>query len=156
MALIFSANQGRSIKQGAPLSDEGMFVRGDNGCAAILIHGLTGTPNEVKFLGVSMNKKGYTVICPRLKNHGAPLDVLKDTKWEDFYQSVRDAYMKVKDGHRFIFVSGLSMGALLALLLADEFRNLAARAGRRFHNRDIGDCDDHDRQAYLMRGSNTA
>lgn len=98
-------------------------MRGDNGCAAILIHGLTGTPNEVKSLGVSMNKKGYTVICPRLKNHGAPLDVLKDTKWEDFYLSVRDAYMKVKDDHRFIFVSGLSMGALLALLLADEFQD---------------------------------
>ena len=123
MALIFYPGPGRTVKQGAPLSGEGVFLKGNNGCAAILIHGLTGTPNEIKFLGVSLNKKGYTVICPRLKNHGAPLDVLKDTKWEDFYQSVRDAYMEVKDGHRFIFVSGLSMGALLALLLADEFRD---------------------------------
>ena len=67
MALIFYPGPGRTVKQGAPLSDEGVFLKGNNGCAAILIHGLTGTPNEIKFLGVSLNKKGYTVICPRLK-----------------------------------------------------------------------------------------
>ncbi len=121
MALIFSLNSGRSAKAETPDLGEGIFLKGQNGRAAILIHGLTGTPNEMKSLGVALNKIGYTVICPRLKNHGAPLDVLKDTTWEDFYQSVREAYMKVKDDHDFIVVSGLSMGALLALALADEF-----------------------------------
>ncbi|MFA5339909.1 MAG: alpha/beta fold hydrolase [Candidatus Omnitrophota bacterium] len=121
MALIFSLNSGRAVKKDVPELGDGIFLKGQNGCAAILIHGLTGTPNEMKSLGVALNKRGYTVICPRLKNHGAPLDVLKDTRWQDFYQSVREAYIKVKDDHDFIVASGLSMGALLALLLADEF-----------------------------------
>ncbi len=121
MALIFSLNQAGAAKTRVPDLGDGIFLKGQNGRAAILIHGLTGTPNEMKCLGIALNKKGYTVVCPRLKNHGAPLDVLKDTTWEDFYQSVKEAYMKVKDDHEFIVVSGLSMGALLALLLADEF-----------------------------------
>ncbi|MDD5073266.1 MAG: alpha/beta fold hydrolase [Candidatus Omnitrophica bacterium] len=121
MALIFSLDQGRAGKAEFRDLGDGIFLKGQNGRAVILIHGLTGTPNEMKSLGISLNRKGYTVVCPRLKNHGAPLDVLKDMTWEDFYQSVKEAYMKVKDDHEFIAVSGLSMGALLALVLADEF-----------------------------------
>jgi len=41
-------------------------------------------------------------------------------------------------------------------LLADEFRDLTARAGRGFYDRRIGDCDGHCGHAYRMRGSNTA
>jgi len=100
---------------------EEVFFQGDNGQAVILIHGLTGTPQEMKFLTNFFHRKGYSVICPQLANHGQPLEILKDTQWPDFYQSARQAFMKIKDSHNLIFVSGLSMGALLALLLAEEF-----------------------------------
>ncbi|MBF0478037.1 MAG: alpha/beta fold hydrolase [Candidatus Omnitrophica bacterium] len=91
--------------------------------ACILIHGMTGTPHEMKFLGNFLSKKGYPVICPRLKNHGAPISVLKYTKWQEFYQSAREAVRQAQKKYQSIFVGGLSMGALLALLLADEFPN---------------------------------
>jgi len=89
----------------------------------LLIHGLTGTPNEMRYLANYFHKKkGYTVICPRLANHGAPLSVLKRSHWQDFYTSVIEAFTAVRskiDGP--IFAAGLSMGALLSLLLAEEF-----------------------------------
>ena len=96
-------------------------LKGENNRTVILIHGLTGTPNEMKFLAQFLNKRGYSVICPRLANHGQPLRILKKTKWQDFYQSARKAFMEIKDSGKLIFASGLSMGALLALLLAEEF-----------------------------------
>jgi len=99
----------------------GVFMPGRNGRAVILIHGLTGTPAEVRFLAWFLNTHGYTVSCPRLANHGQPLRILKKTPWEDFYGSVRQAYGELRAGHDEIFVAGLSMGALLALLLAEEY-----------------------------------
>ncbi|MFA5499871.1 MAG: alpha/beta fold hydrolase [Candidatus Omnitrophota bacterium] len=107
------------------LLGNGFTLKGDNGSAVILIHGLTGTPNEMRFLANYLNKKGYTVICPRLANHGEPIRVLKHTKWQEFYESVRKLFTEgeLKSHTGPVFTGGLSMGALLALLLADEFRD---------------------------------
>ncbi len=106
----------------------GFTLKGDNGATIVLIHGLTGTPNEMRFLATYMNKKGYTVICPRLANHGESIWVLKHTKWQEFYESVRKLFTEGElAGHAGpIFTGGLSMGALLALLLADEFKERVA------------------------------
>jgi carboxylesterase len=103
----------------------GVFMPGRNGQAVVLIHGLTGTPTEMRFLAWFLNTHGYTVSCPRLANHGQPLHVLKHTRWEQFYESVRDAYEELRAEHSEIFVGGLSMGALLALLLAEEFPSIS-------------------------------
>jgi carboxylesterase len=106
--------------------DAGIFMPGTNGRALILIHGLTGTPNELRFLAWFFNAQGYTVSCPRLANHGQALSVLQSTPWEEFYATVHEAYAAVRTGHQQVFVAGLSMGALLALLLADEFPSAVA------------------------------
>ncbi len=102
---------------------DGLFFKGKNGSTVILIHGLTGTPHEMRFLANSLNKAGYSVICPRLAKHGEPLEILKHAKWQEFYETVRQTLLQidttVHPGP--IFVSGLSMGALLGLLLAEEF-----------------------------------
>ena len=98
-------------------------MKGENGANVILIHGLTGTPNEMRYLANGLNRKGYSVSCPRLANHGEPMAVLKWTKWQEFYQSARQAFlaMQSRNGKGPVFISGLCMGALLALLLAEEF-----------------------------------
>ena len=100
--------------------DDGICLGPQNGPTVIFIHGLTGTPNEIKFLANFFFRKGYSAVCPRLENHGQPLDILKHTPWEAFYESVRKAYLKLETRGP-IFAAGLSMGALLALLLAEEF-----------------------------------
>lgn len=130
MSVIFSLgrNTRKDRLSGVANLDGGFTLEGDNGAIVILIHGLTGTPNEMRFLANYFNKRGYTVICPRLANHGAPLGVLKKTRWQDFYASVQSVVKsrKVMDNAGPVFVSGLSMGALLSLLAADEFRDRIA------------------------------
>ncbi len=131
MSVIFTFGPDQLRKQKPAKSfayDNGFSLDGSNGSSVILIHGLTGTPNEMRFLANYLNKKGYTVICPRLANHGEPLPVLKHTKWQELYRSVRDhpEVKKALTGSAFgagpVFVSGLSMGALLSLVIADEFK----------------------------------
>lgn len=103
--------------------DNGFSLKGTNGITVLFIHGMTGTPNEMKFLANYFNKKGYSVICPRLANHGEPIRVLRDSTWQDFYGSVRNILTngELKDEKGPIFAAGLSLGALLSLVLAHEF-----------------------------------
>ena len=111
---------------GKTLLDKGLYLAGTNGDAVLLIHGMTGTPNEMMYLANFLNKKGYTVDCPRLANHGSPIWILKYTKWQDLYTSVRSAFLELSQKHRRVYVSGLSMGGLLGLLLAEEFKGKVA------------------------------
>ena len=130
MSVVFSLRlkKSRIPPDAASMEPGGIFMKGENGSLVILIHGMTGSPNEMKSLAASLNRKGYSVVCPRLANHGAPLDVLKRSKWQDFYGSVRRIMTDGKAAGTTgpVFVSGLSMGALLALLLADEFKDRIA------------------------------
>ena len=125
MSVIFTLDIGKRkrVSPDLPRKDNGIFLKGNNGMCVIFIHGLTGTPNEMKFLANFLNRKGYTVACPRLAYHGEPLCVLKNAKWQDFYGSVKNLLVngELADFKGQIFASGLSMGAILALLLADEF-----------------------------------
>ncbi len=88
--------------------------------AVILIHGLTGSPHEMRFPANFLYRKDYSVVCPRLAHHGEPISILKRAKWQEFYRSVREALLKIPPSQK-VFVAGQSMGALLALLLAEEF-----------------------------------
>ncbi len=122
MPIEFSLKRIVSLTSDKDISQQkGVILKGSNDCVVILIHGLTGTPNELSYLATFLNRKGYSVVCPRLANHGKPIEVLKNTKWQDCYRSVRDAFMEVMPEGKHIFAAGLSMGALLALLLAEEF-----------------------------------
>jgi len=120
--LYFNFKKSANLKSNNDfLRKGGIVLKGNNGSTVLLIHGLTGAPYEMNFLARFLNDKGYAVVCPVLANHGGPLEILKNTKWQDCYQSVRDAFVKIASGNGRIFASGLSMGALLALLLAEEF-----------------------------------
>ena len=131
MAVKFSLNLGdqkkkRFVKTSA--IEDGLNMSGSNGRTVFLVHGLTGTPNEMRFLANYFNKKmGYSVVCPRLANHGQPITILRKSKWQEFYRSVRTAFIEVRESTSGpVFVSGLSMGALLSLMLAAEFPGEAA------------------------------
>ena len=108
---------------GAAALDRGLWLRGEPGRTVVLVHGLTGSPAEMKFLATFLHRRGYSVVVPRLANHGAPMAVLRRTRWQQCYQSVREV-LTASDSPAAsgpVFVAGLSMGALLALLLAQEF-----------------------------------
>lgn len=103
--------------------ENGSYLKNENAPHVILVHGLTGTPNEMAFVAGFLNKKGYATYSPRLANHDQPVEILKDSKWQDFYGSVRNAFLKIEATHprEPIFASGVCIGGLLALCLAAEF-----------------------------------
>lgn len=106
-----------------PAHDTGFSLNGRDAGTVILVHGLTGTPQEMKGLGQLLHRQGYRVVCPRLANHGEPIEILRRTRWQECYQSIRETLLSLDAAHEPgpVFAAGLSMGALLALVLADEF-----------------------------------
>lgn len=91
---------------------------GDN--AVLLIHGLTGSPFELKPLARKLHSSGFSVKGPCLAGHGKTLELLKSTTWQDWYKTVRDNFKTMKREYKTVSVSGLCAGALLALYLAYE------------------------------------
>jgi carboxylesterase len=89
----------------------------------LCLHGLTGTPFEVRPLAEALGAAGYSVEVPRLAGHGGTLRELAATHWSDWLASAETAMddLRRRIGSRPINVVGFSMGGLLALRLARQF-----------------------------------
>ncbi|MEN6567008.1 MAG: alpha/beta fold hydrolase [Veillonellales bacterium] len=94
--------------------------------AVLLIHGLTGNPYEMKFLAEKLNKAGFTVSAPCLPGHNQTIEALKNTRWQNWYDRVRERYLGLKQSHHKVGIAGLCMGAVLALELSFEFKEIPA------------------------------
>ncbi|WP_159016156.1 alpha/beta hydrolase [Cognatiluteimonas profundi] len=95
----------------------------------LLVHGLTGTPAEMLMLGKRMHREGFTVHGVQLAGHCGDEDDLLATGWRDWYSSVEAAARNLRGQVDHLFVAGLSMGALLVLLLAAERSELVDGVG---------------------------
>lgn len=86
----------------------------------LLIHGLTGTPNELRFVARGLKAAGFETECVRLAGHcGTEADLLA-TGWKDWFASVEQAASALRKKTKHLFVAGLSMGAVLAIKYAIE------------------------------------
>ena len=81
----------------------------------LLIHGLGGTPMEMRYLAQGLAHAGHTVHVPQLAGHCAGGEELRATTWSDWYRSVEEEHGRLKARCDTIVVGGLSMGAILAI-----------------------------------------
>lgn len=108
---------------------EPFFHRGGpDGC--LCIHGFSATPAEVKWLGEHLASKGMTVYGPRLSGHGVNPEDMRRMRWQDWYATVRDGLEILQRQCDRVYLAGISMGGILALLLAsaEEVDGLAVMA----------------------------
>jgi len=89
--------------------------------AVLLIHGITGTPSEMRYFAKGLHKAGFTVFCNTLPRHCSTLGELKKVTWQEIYQACRDDFLRLKKDHAKVFVAGLSMGAIMGVHIAYEF-----------------------------------
>jgi len=113
-------------QKAAELPDRGIALRGAGGCRVMLLHGLTGCPAELGYLAHWLRGRArYHVTCPRLINHGQPMALLARTTWRELYASARESFLDARSAARVervpLVVGGLSLGAILSLMLAAEF-----------------------------------
>lgn len=111
------ANMAKAPEAQESLESSGLYFPGSR-IGILLIHGLGGTPRELKFVAKGLNAYGYTVFCPRLVGHcGTEADLIA-TSWTDWTASVQEAFNRLAVETDVIFVGGLSAGAVMGLYLA--------------------------------------
>ena len=91
---------------------------GPNG--VLLCHGFTSSPQSMRPWADHLEADGFRVALPRLPGHGTTWREMNQTRWEDWYACVDRAFLDLQGNCGRVFLCGLSMGATLALRLAEQ------------------------------------
>jgi carboxylesterase len=99
-----------------PTAEPFLFPGSKTGC--LLIHGFTGTPKEMRWMGEYLSDHGYSVLGILLTGHATqPGDMIR-SRWTDWIASVEDGYHILHSFADHIYLIGLSMGGMLSLLMS--------------------------------------
>ncbi|MEG1523569.1 MAG: alpha/beta fold hydrolase [Clostridia bacterium] len=98
---------------------QSLFHQGNQiGC--ITLHGIGGTPANIRVVADALIDEGYTVLSPTLPGHGETVRALNASTGEQWVQCVLDAYDQlIAYGCTQIYALGLSLGGVLSALLAE-------------------------------------
>ena len=89
--------------------------------AVMLLHGLTGTPFELKKYAQALYNQGYDVFAPCLPGHGDRVSEIYTVKYQDWLNFVEEQFLKINEKYENVFVSGICLGAVLSIYLAIKF-----------------------------------
>ena len=84
----------------------------------LLLHGLGGTPVELRYVGQGLNRAGFSVLCPQMAGHGGSDLLLATSTWMEWLDSAEQAFDKLRQSCEHVIVGGLSAGAIVSLHLA--------------------------------------
>jgi len=120
---------------------EQIFIDKNSKIGVLMLHGFSSTPKQFEELSVYLVEKGFTVFAPLIAGHGTSPKNLMETSPNDWTESVRKAYIELKNKSEKIFIIGNSFGSNLGFWLAKELDNepagiitLGAPIFLRFHN----------------------
>ena len=88
--------------------------------AVLLFHGLTGSPFEMKKYGDFLFKNGYDVFCYSFPGHGERISEIETVTWYDWCNFAQEKYNELRHKYNQFFVSGLCLGASMAVYLAEH------------------------------------
>jgi carboxylesterase len=88
--------------------------------AALCLHGLTGTPYEVRSLGEALSRSGIRAVGPALPGHNQTPAQLARISHGEWLDAAREHLRALRGRHDRVFLVGISMGGLISLALAAE------------------------------------
>ena len=103
--------------------EHGFYFEGSSDKGVLLIHGLTGAPAEMRFVGKALNRMGFTVYAPALAGHCQDIAALEATKYENWIESLRRPLTLLKREVRHVYTAGICVGGALGLMLAHQERS---------------------------------
>lgn len=92
--------------------------------AVLLFHGLTGSPFEMKKYGDFLFKNGYDVFCYSFPGHGDRISEIETVTWNDWCNFAQDKYNTLRKNYERFFVSGLCLGAAMAVYLGEHNKDI--------------------------------
>lgn len=94
--------------------------------AALLVHGFTATPWEMRLLAEFLAESGIASLGIRLPGHGTSPEDLARCRWEDWRDCITNGFKILNENFRGIYGMGMSTGCLLLVQSATRlnFRGL--------------------------------
>lgn len=86
--------------------------------AALLVHGFPGSPAEMRPLGETLNRAGWTVEGPLLPGFGPDVATITERTYADWVNAARTALRRLQKDHYPVLVGGFSMGASISMQVA--------------------------------------
>jgi carboxylesterase len=93
---------------------------GDGRTAALCLHGLTGTPYEVRPVAEALAQAGIRAHGPALPGHGETPEALRRVDHGQWLEAARDEVARLRKDHERVCIAGVSMGGIVSLQLASE------------------------------------
>ena len=90
--------------------------------SVLLIHGFTGTCAHMRKLADELAQRGYTVRTINLPGHALSEDDMAKATWQQWLHAAKEAAYEMMQTSRYFTVCGLSMGGVLALLVAEQMK----------------------------------
>lgn len=111
------------LDQRPPFDDDlsqPLFHKGNEiGC--ITLHGIGGTPANIRVVADALIERGYTVASPMIPGHGETVRAQNASTGAQWLDGIRAVYRRLKEeGCTQIYALGLSLGGILCGLLAEE------------------------------------
>jgi esterase/lipase/1-acyl-sn-glycerol-3-phosphate acyltransferase len=82
----------------------------------VISHGYTSSPSEIKELSLYLHERGINVYGVRLEGHGTLSEDMRESSWEEWYDSFNRGFAAMRQVSKKLFVAGFSTGGLLAIL----------------------------------------
>jgi carboxylesterase len=99
---------------------EPFFFQGGR-VGVLLVHGFTGSPQEMRTLGEALAAEGHTVLAVRLPHHATLPGDMARAHWRDWYAAALDGYFVLRGLCQSVFVMGLSMGGAIVLKMSAHY-----------------------------------
>ena len=93
-----------------------------NDCGILLIHGFTGSCAHMRPLADDLAARGYTVRTINLPGHALTEADMAKATWQQWLHAAKQAAYEMMQEVRVFTVAGLSMGGVLALLVAEQMK----------------------------------
>ena len=95
-----------------------LFPEEGRGVSVLCVHGLTGTPYEIRPIAEALVARGFRTRGPLLPGHGTRVEALMQTTWQEWFDFLQAEYDQLRADSEQVFVAGISLGGLLSLELA--------------------------------------
>jgi carboxylesterase len=93
--------------------------------AVLILHGLAGSPAEIRPLAEYLGRAGLTVAAPLLPGHGTDPEELRKVRYHDWVQAAEAELRRLQAHHPIVHLIGFSMGSIVALHLAAHHGGIA-------------------------------
>jgi esterase/lipase len=114
--IFFDKKFSKEKSVGSPFFLDVLQEKNPQKIGILISHGYKAAPKEIEALARYLNDLGFVVYATRLRGHGTAPHDLRDTTWQDWYESMQRGYSALRNICSKIIIVGFSTGGLLALL----------------------------------------